>query len=213
MKAGGVSELTLRRFPSYLHCLSKLKVSGLDYTSANELSRRLGVHETQVRKDLAVTGLQGTPKIGHRIADMEKAILDYLGWNKLRIAFLVGVGNMGTAILGYDFYKETGIQIVAAFDKSEKKVGLSINDVKVFGMESFMTLSKRMHAQIGILTTTHDAAQLIADQMVESGIKAIWNFTQHNLIVPSDIIVENVDMYAGLAILTRKLVNREEELR
>jgi redox-sensing transcriptional repressor len=209
MKTGDVSELTLRRYPRYLHCLRKLKQSGLEYTSANELSRQLAVHETQIRKDLAITGLQGTPKIGHRITDMERAILTYLGWNKLRISFLVGVGNLGSAILGYDFYKETGIQIVAAFDTSEHKIGLAINDISIFGLDSFSKMAKRMKAQIGILTTPSEVAQKVTNLMVESGIKAIWNFTQHPLSVPSDVIVEDVNLYAGLAVLTRKLIAKE----
>jgi redox-sensing transcriptional repressor len=207
MKNVVVSDLTLRRMPKYLHFLRPLQKQGKDYTSASEISRALGVHHTQVRKDLALTGVRGVPKVGHRVDDLIKAIEEFLNWNNSTDAFLIGTGNMGAALLGYEGFNKTNIKIVAAFDADPDKIGTEINGHKVLNMEKCANLVQRMHIHIAILTTPTAVAQEVAGILVNAGIKAIWNFTPVKLAVPDDVIVEDVELYSSLAVLSRKLTD------
>jgi len=207
MRTQGIPDLTLRRLPAYLHQLKKLKAAGDEYVTATRLSELTGVHRTQIRKDIGFTGLQGIPKVGHLIIDVILAIESFLNWNDTSMAFLVGVGNLGTALLGYENFDETGIQIVASFDNDPSKIGRTVNNIKTFSMEKFKELALRMHIHIGIITSTAKAAQKIANLMVDSGIIGIWNFTPTKLNVPDYVIVENVDLYAGLAVLKHRIAS------
>lgn len=213
MTTTGVPEPTLRRLPRYYHYLRRLKEAGQEIVSARQMADDLDVHHTQVRKDLAVTGSQGKPKVGHRVDDLLGSIERFLNWNNFSDAFLVGAGNLGSALLGYPDFKRAGIRIVAAFDASKAKAGTKIHGVSVFPMEKFQDLAQRMHIAIGILTVPAARAQETADLMVKSGIQAIWNFAPLTLDVPESIIVENVELYASLAVFSHKLAERRAALQ
>jgi len=205
MRAESVPEPTLRRLPCYYHYLVRLREKGQEMISAAQIGEDLGVHHTQVRKDLAFTGSQGRPKVGHRVADLVASIESYLNWNNATDAFLVGVGHMGTALLGYEGFERAGVKIVAAFDTNPRIIGKKIQGVSVLPLEKFTDLARRMHIGIGILTVPADAAQDVAEMMIASGIQAIWNFAPMVPDVPREVIVENVALYSSLGVLSRKL--------
>ena len=207
MAATSVPLPTLRRLPKYYHYLLRVRTAGQEIISATQMAEDLGIHHTQVRKDLAATGSQGKPKVGHRVEDLLISIEAFLNWNHFSEAFLVGVGNLGSALLGYPDFEKAGIRIVAAFDSSPAKVG-RVHGVEVFAMEEFERRARERGIAIGILTVPGDRAQQIAEVMVRSGLQAIWNFAPVTLTVPEDIIVENVELYASLAIFSRKLEER-----
>ncbi|MCD6181071.1 MAG: redox-sensing transcriptional repressor Rex [Candidatus Cloacimonetes bacterium] len=207
MKNIVVSDLTLRRMPKYLHFLRPLQKLGHEFTSASEISRALGIHHTQVRKDLALTGVRGIPKVGHRVDDLIKAIEEFLNWNNSTDAFLIGTGNMGAALLGYDGFNKTNIKIVAAFDADPKTIGREVNGYRVMNIDKCANLVERMHVHIAILTTPTVVAQEVTDMLVGAGILAIWNFTPIKLVVPKDVIVEDAELYSSLAVLSRKLTD------
>ena len=209
MVAVSVPEPTLRRLPRYYHYLLRVQGTGQEIISATQMAEDLGIHHTQVRKDLAATGSQGKPKVGHRVGDLLASIESFLNWNNFSEAFLVGAGNLGSALLGYNFEK-AGIRIVAAFDTHPAKVGQSVHGIDVHPLNTFEELARERHVAIGILTVPADRAQAIADLMVRSGIQAIWNFAPITLAVPEEIIVENVELYASLAIFSRKLEERRK---
>jgi redox-sensing transcriptional repressor len=210
MAATSVPEPTLRRLPKYYHYLRRIQGMGQEIISATQMAEDLGIHHTQVRKDLSATGSQGKPKVGHRVDDLLVSIEAFLNWNNFSDAFLVGAGNLGSALLGYTDFEKAGIRIVAAFDSSPAKVGKKIHGVAVLPMAKFEDLAHRMHIVIGILTAPADRAQQIAELMVRSGIQAIWNFAPITLDVPEDIIVENVELYASLAVFSRKLSEKNK---
>jgi len=205
MRAESVPEPTLRRLPSYYHYLVRLREKGQEMISAAQIGEDLGVHHTQVRKDLAFTGSQGRPKIGHRVADLVASIETFLNWNNATDAFLVGVGHLGTALLGYAGFERAGVKIVAAFDTNPRMVGKKIQGVSVLPLEKLPDLARRMHISIGILTVPAEAAQEVADLMIGSGIQAIWNFAPTVPDVPAGVIIENVALYSSLGVLSRKL--------
>ena len=201
-----VSILTLRRLSQYLQIILEAQKNKQEYISATVLSNLTGVHRTQVRKDLASTGVVGVPKLGHKVNVLAQAIGEFLNWNDTTEAFLVGAGNLGSALVGYrDIFETKGMKILAAFDTNPALIGTKIHDVPVFAMEKFSNLAQRLHVHIGILTVPPESAQRVADMMVQAGILAIWNFAPLQLAVPEYIIVENVDLYASLAVLSQRL--------
>lgn len=202
----GVPEPTLRRLPQYLHYLIEIQKAGRPVVSAGHIGRELHLDQTQVRKDLAVTGIVGRPKVGYETDALIGAIRDFLGWNNTKDAFLVGVGHLGAALLGHDRFDKCGVRIVAAFDKHPQRVGTAINGRDVLPIEKLSDLAHRLHVHVGIITAPAEAAQTIADQMISGGIRAIWNFAPTTLDVPEDIIVQNEDLYTGLAVLSNRLV-------
>nr|WP_320131267.1 redox-sensing transcriptional repressor Rex [uncultured Holophaga sp.] len=208
MRMEPVPEPTLRRLPRYYHLLRRLQENGQEIVSATMMGESLGIHHTQVRKDLAATGSVGKPKVGHRVDDLIQSIEKFLNWNNSSDAFLVGAGNLGLALLGYQGFEKAGIKIVAAFDSNPTRVGQQYQGVTILPVEKFEDLAKRMHISIGIITVPESRAQEVANMMVRAGIQAIWNFAPPALDLPSSVIVENVELYSSLAIISRKLAER-----
>lgn len=203
--------LTLKRLPQYLELLYGFQQEGQDTVSATRLAELTGVHMTQVRKDISLTGVVGIPKVGHKIKDLIESIESCLNWKDLSSAFLVGVGRLGSSLLGYPELKRKGLNIIAGFDSDPSLSGRIINGVMVYSMDRFANLCRRMKVHIGILTVPADQAQSTAELMVDSGILAIWNFSPTILQTPEDIIVEDVDMSASLAVLSRRLSEKYEQ--
>ena len=201
----GYPEPSVRRLPLYLRFLKQLKSRGRDVVSCTHISDDLGFTSIQVRKDLAMTGIVGRPKIGYEVPSLISAIEDFLGWNNAKDAFLVGVGSLGSALLGYPGFDEHGLNIVAAFDNAPAKIGQTIHGKEVLPLEKLEDLVRRMHVLIGVITTPADAAQATANLMARSGIRAIWNYAPVKLDVPDAIVVEDVRLAASLAVLTSRL--------
>ncbi len=201
----GLQISLIRRLPVYVDCLRRLIKGGNEYISTRVISEMSLIHDTQVRKDFASVGLKGIPKVGYHVQTVLDRLIEVLNWRDLSVAFLVGAGNLGSALLGYEGYPETGMQIIAAFDTDKDKVGKLVNNVQIFPMEKFVNLASRLQVQIGIITTPPHAAQRVADMMVECGFKGIWNFSPRVLNVPDDVAVENADLYSGLVVLKYRL--------
>ncbi|NJO88669.1 MAG: redox-sensing transcriptional repressor Rex [Chloroflexia bacterium] len=204
-KPKGIPEPTIRRMPKYHDYVKRKKSEGEVYLSAPRIAHRLRLDPTQVTKDLAYTGITGRPRIGYNVDDLLKAIENFLGFNHLDHAFLIGAGSLGTALVGYPGFEEYGVKIVAAFDNNPAKVGSKIRGVPVLHIDKFRDLAERMHVAFGIITTPAEQAQQIADLMISWGIKAIWNFSPINIIVPEHIIIQNTSIYANLAVIMNKL--------
>jgi redox-sensing transcriptional repressor len=200
-----VPEPTLRRLPLYLHLLRDLEKGGRRVVSCSFIGRELQLDPTQVRKDLAATGIVGRPKIGYEITPLIDAVSGFLGFNNVKDAFLVGVGNLGQALLGFDRFNRYGLNIVAAFDRSPEKVGTEVHGKPVYALDKISNLATRMKIQLGVLTVPADAAQSAADALVSGGVRAIWNFAPVALDVPDAVIVQNEDLFASLAVLSNKL--------
>lgn len=210
-KPKGIPEPTIRRMPKYHDYVKRKKSEGEVQLSAPRIAHRLKLDATQVTKDLAYTGITGKPRVGYNVDDLLKAIENFLGFNHLDHAFLVGAGSLGTALIGYPGFDEYGVKIVAAFDNNPKKIGTEIRGVPVMHTDKFRDLAKRMHIVLGIITTPADQAQQVADLMVSWGIKAIWNFSPVNIIVPDEIIIQNTSIYSNLAIIMNKLHYKSDE--
>jgi redox-sensing transcriptional repressor len=203
-KTAGVP--TLKRLPLYLRLLRKMKENGEAYASGTVVAKELGLDPIVVRKDLAITGAVGRPRLGFPMDEIISAIEEFLGWSNTTDAFLVGVGNLGAALLGYKGIEQHGMRIVAAFDSNPEIIGTTVNGKTVLDIEKMSELAKRMHVQIGVLTVTASVAQQVADTMIEGGIRAIWNFTPTNLDVPEHVILQREELASSLAVLSHRLL-------
>lgn len=200
-----IPEPTLKRLPRYIDILRNLKGKGEEYVSSSFIASALDLDPIQVRKDLSITGIVGKPKLGFEVTELLQSLLNALNWNNKNEAFLVGTGSLGSALLGYKGFKEYGLEIVAAFDNDPKKIGKRINGIKILPVGKLTEMAERMHIHLGIITAPAEAAQEIADMLIEGGVIGIWNFAPVHLKVPANIIVENAQLSQSLAVLTHKL--------
>lgn len=200
-----VSEPTLKRLPLYHRFLKEWQAAGRETVSCTDIARELKFDPTQIRKDLESVGVVGRPRIGYLTNNISAELEQFLGWNNINDAFLVGAGSMGSALLGYRKFEQCGLKIVAAFDLDPAKKGTTIHGKHVLPLAKLQNLAERMHIHIGIITVPAEAAQEIADMMIAGGIRAIWNFAPVRLRVPEHVIVHNEDLYCSLAALSQKL--------
>lgn len=207
LRDGGLSLQTFRRLPNYYNYLRGLKNEQVLYVAAPAIAKEMGLNEVQVRKDLAaVSHSPGKPRKGFEVEDLLESIGECLGYNNSVDAVLVGAGKLGRALLSYKGFEEHGVRIAAAFDKDEVMAAASEN--KVFPMTKLPAMCRRMHIHIGIITVPAAQAQSVCDLLVQNGILAIWNFAPIHLYVPEGVLVQNENLAAQLAILSRHLAEK-----
>ena len=195
----------VKRMPSYLQLLRVLQAEGQEHVSGTVLASVHNLEPVIVRKDLALTGAVGTPRVGFRITELITTIERFLGWDGQTTAVLVGVGSLGTALLGYQGFQNFGFRFVGAFDRDPNTVGKWVHGRKVQAMDQLIPYVRRGEIQLGVLAVPADAAQSAADLMVRAGIKGIWNFTPTKLQLPPDIVSQKEDLAEGLAVLSHRL--------
>jgi redox-sensing transcriptional repressor len=177
--------------------------------SAPVIAKALNLNEVQVRKDLAaVSSSGGKPKTGFVVSELIFDLEEFLGYDNVTEAVLVGVGQLGKALLSYKGFDGYGLKIVVAFDSDEAVAGMKIGETRVFPVEKLMDLCQRLNVHIGIITVPAQEAQNVCDMLVEAGIRAIWNFAPVHLNVPEHIIVQNENLAASLAVLSKQLTEK-----
>ncbi|MFW5845909.1 MAG: redox-sensing transcriptional repressor Rex, partial [Planctomycetota bacterium] len=173
---------SIRRLPRYLEFLQQEQRNGRTTVSTTHIADALGGTAIQVRKDLALTGIVGRPRVGYDLDELVSAVERFLGWDSTTDAFLVGVGHLGSALLGYGGFAGHGLRIVGAFDSDRRKIGSRQHGHEVLAMHRLPGLARRMRVRIGILTVPRERAQAVADMLVtEAGLVAIWNFADPDL--------------------------------
>lgn len=199
-----ISKATLGRLPSYLEFLRNLPPDKVPYISATAIAKHLGLGEVQVRKDLAAVSGAGKPKLGYVTAELVEKLEDFLGCNQLTSAVLVGAGKLGRALLQYDEFEKYGVKISAAFDSNERAISLG-SKTEILPINQFEYFCKTQNIKLGIITVGEGSAQAVCDQMVKSGITAIWNFAPCKLKVPASILLQNENLALSLAHLNNQL--------
>ena len=199
-----ISKATLGRLPSYLEFLRNLPPDKVPYISATAIAKHLGLGEVQVRKDLAAVSGAGKPKLGYVTAELVEKLENCLGCNRLTSAVLVGAGKLGRALLQYDEFEKYGVKISAAFDSNERVISLG-SKTEILPMNQFEYFCKTKNIKLGIITVGEGSAQAVCDQMVKSGITAIWNFAPCKLNVPAGILLQNENLALSLAHLNNQL--------
>lgn len=170
--------------------------------SSAAIAAALSLNEVQVRKDLASVATAGRPRVGYNARDLISQLKKYLGYDICRNAVIVGAGKLGRALMDYSGFGEYGISIVAAFDKNEEIIK---SDDRVFNISCMGEICRERNAEIGIITVPHEFAQEACDMLVESGIRAVWNFAPAHINVPDGVLVQYENMAASLAILSNHL--------
>lgn len=201
-----VSKATLGRLPRYLDLLRELPPNNVPYISATAIAKTLGLGDVQVRKDLASVSGAGKPKLGYITNELIQKIEEALGYNRSTKAVLVGAGKLGRALLQFDEFQKYGVEISAAFDSNEKIINLA-GKTEILPMNQFERFCKTQNIQLGIITVGEGSAQAVCDQMVQSGITAIWNFAPCKLTVPTGILLQNENLALSLAHLNNQLCN------
>ena len=200
---------SIQRLPIYLRFLKEQRHLGETGVSCTQIADELGQLSVQVRKDLAITGISGRPKVGYQIDDLINSIEVFLGWDKTTRAFLVGAGSLGSAILGYKGFTSFGLQFVAAFDIDPNKLGKIIHSCQVHHIDEMVGLGFGKKIDIGILTVPANAAQSVANLLVDVGVKGIWNYTPIRLDLPDHVACEQVKLSASFAVLSRTMISKQ----
>lgn len=198
---------TIRRMPSYLHKLLRMRLEGKSHVSSTELAAYMDVELIVVRKDIALTGISGRRRIGYEINELITYIKDYLGWSEILSATLLGVGSLGSAILGYDEFSFYGLQIESVFDNDPEKVGSVIRGHEVYDIATIGQRLSYSPPDMAIICVPTVRAQEVAEQAIAVGIKYFWNFSNSTLKVPPGVIVQREVIAGGLATLTVKMKN------
>lgn len=211
MKATKLASIpTIKRLPSYLLVVEAAHREGNPYISGTVIANELELEPIQVRKDLAITGIIGKPRLGFPVPELIDAINSFLDWNQRRTAFIVGTGNLGSALLGYSEFPRHGMHIAAAFDCDPDKIGRTVNSVPVYTVEKLGDLTRKYDPDLAILTVSPSAAQTITNKIVKAGITAIWNFTNVKIKVPPSVTVQKEDLSSGYAVLSVKIRQSRE---
>ena len=159
-----------------------------------------------MRKDLAAVSGTGKPKVGYAVKELIKDVANCLGSDKTTPAVLVGAGKLGRALLEYDGFQEYGVKIIAGFDCNNRTLYFGRNKLPVYSMDGFKEFCDKNGVRIGIITVGSGSAQQVCDEMIKSGIKAIWNFAPCKLNVPDEICLRQENLALSLAYLNSQLI-------
>lgn len=207
-----VSKPTLRRLPCYLNYLQSQAEAGRTTISATAVASALGLNEVQVRKDFSAASRSGgRPKTGYSIVQLIADIEEFLGYRNTKEAVLVGVGQLGSALLSYKGFRQCGMRIIAAFDNDPDKIGTEIDGIKIYDVRDLVHICKRTNVRIGIITTPQSHAQEVCRDMLAGGILAVWNFSPTHLDVPEHIIVHNENLAVTLSMISYDLTTALEK--
>lgn len=201
-----ISVSTLKRLPIYLNYL-KHHDEDKEYISATYIANALALGQVQVRKDLAVISAVGKPKTGYSRVELIAGLESILGYNTPTKAVIVGVGNMGKALMQYNGFDLYGISIEAGFDTDEGTIGSELCGKKVYDVSCVEDYIKENEITIAILAVPSQYAQEVASRVVKSGVRGIWNFTRRHLVTENGVAVVNENMAASLAQLNLKMNN------
>lgn len=210
MERSSISKATLGRLPRYLDFLRELPTDKTPYISATAIAKELCLGDVQVRKDLASVSGTGKPRLGYITNELIDRIEEALGYNRSTKAVLVGAGKLGRALLQFDEFRKYGVEISAAFDSNEKIISIG-GKTEILPMNQLKYYCRTKNVRLGIITVGKGSAQNVCDQMVESGITAIWNFAPCKLKAPVGILLQNENLALSLAHLNNQLCNSNQE--
>lgn len=196
-----IPQATAKRLPLYYRFLLNLHSSGKQRVSSAELSEAVKVDSATIRRDFSYFGALGKKGYGYNVNYLLTFFRKTLDQDELTKVALIGVGNLGTAFLNYNFSKNNNTKIEIAFDVAQDKVGTKIGDVAVYHMDDLDKVVVEEGIQVAILTVPSAVAQPITDRLVQANIKGILNFTPARLNVPPSIRIHHIDLAVELQSL------------
>jgi redox-sensing transcriptional repressor len=192
---------TIRRLPVYFRNLDSMASAGVASVSSVELASMSGVSHDLIRRDLWNLHISGIRGVGYPVQNLRLAIGRVLGLGREWAIGIVGMGNLGRALIGYGGFPAKGFRIRAGFDVDPQKIGMSIEDVPVYALTDIPTVALREALAMAVITTPRDSAQDAADAAISAGITSLLNFAPTVLRVPSGVIVRHVDVSIELEVL------------
>lgn len=211
MEEKKISKAVIGRLPRYYRYLGELIEEGVERISSNELSVRMKVTASQIRQDLNNFGGFGQQGYGYNVKYLYAEIAKILGIDQQHNLIIIGAGNLGQAIANYTNFERRGFLIKGMFDINPKLIGLVIRGIEIRSVDELESFIKANDIQIAALTIPKTKAPEIADRLVKAGIKAIWNFAHTDLVVPEDVVVENVHLSESLMRLSYRVSSRKLE--
>ena len=196
-----ITDKVINRLTLYHFILDDLREDEI-FISSTKIAKLLSIDDSQVRKDLKILNNSGKCRVGYNVKELKKSIEEQLGFKKTKDAFVIGAGNLGSALAKYATFKDYGLNILAMFDNDINKIGKTINGKEVFHISKVGNLSKRLNVDIAILTVPREYAKGVANFLAGAGIKYIWNFTPCILDVPKDIKVWNENLIGNFLQFT-----------
>jgi len=208
-----ISESTIHRLSLYYRALSLLEKENYETVSSKELAKREKLTPAQVRKDLSFFGSFGTRGLGYPVKELRAQISSILGLDRAWRVALVGIGNIGSALVSYKEFAKQGFQIIKLFDNDQRKIGSNHKGIVVSDIRNLETELRNDRIEMVVLAVPATVAQYIVDDVVRAGIKAILNFAPANLKVPDDVYLRNENMSMELEYLSFAIVNNHAQKR
>lgn len=206
-KKKNVSMAVIKRMPKYYRYLGELVKNDVDRISSKELGEKIGFTASQIRQDLNNFGDFGQQGYGYNVKYLYTEIGKILGLDVNHNMIILGAGNLGQALANYAAFERSGFVLKGIFDVNPRLEGVTIRGIEIRMMDELSNFIKENNIEIAVLTIPKTKAIEVADMLVESGIKAIWNFAHTDLELPEDVIVENVHLSESLMRLSYN-VNR-----
>lgn len=200
-----ISQAVIRRLPRYYRYLGELLENNIERISSNELSIRMQVTASQIRQDLNNFGGFGQQGYGYNVKYLYTEIGKILGLDDNHNIVIIGAGNLGQALANYTAFEKRGFVLKGIFDNNPRMEGVAIRGISVMMMDELKSFVAKNNVEIGVLTIPKDHAAEVAKLLVDSGVKAIWNFAHTDLEVPNDVVVENVHLSESLMRLSYNL--------
>lgn len=209
-KKKNISMAVIKRLPKYHRYLQELMRNDVDRISSKELGEKIGFTASQIRQDLNCFGDFGQQGYGYNVSELYKQISLILGLNKDYKTVIVGAGNIGQAIANYSRFGELGLFLQGIFDANPKLTGLRMMGIEIQDIDNMESFLQSNEIDIGMICVPRINAQKVCDALVAGGVKGIWNFAPVDLVVPEDVIVENVHLSESLLTLIY-LLHKDEE--
>lgn len=206
-----IPRVAANRLSRYLRHLEELSNRGETTTSSQELGKALGVTAAQVRKDLGYFGQFGFPGLGYKISNLIPQIKGILGTDRSWNVAMVGIGNLGNALLRYKGFQAHGFRIAALFDANPRLQGRTLEGLVVDAVEDIEAVVLERKIELAILSVPAAAAQGVADRLIRAGVRGIYNFAPVLLVLPESVAYVSIDLAVELEQLAFLVSHRDRE--
>ncbi len=206
-----IPRVAAKRLPLYYRYFEKLHILGVQRVSSTQISKELQIDSATIRRDLSYLGELGRKGYGYSVNYLFNFLREFLKHDRMTNVVVVGTGNLGRAILQYNYYRSRNTNIVAAFDNDPAVINRELDGVPIYCVDRLEEIVETYEVEIAILTVPSEVAQQITDRLVAAGIKGILNMTPIVLVVPDEVLTHNVDLTLELQTLIYYIKNDVEE--
>jgi redox-sensing transcriptional repressor len=205
-----IPHMTITRLAKYLNCLSLLPREHYREISSKELAEKIGLKPTVIRQDFHHFGGFGQAGYRYKVANLIEGLERILGLDQKQNVIIVGVGNLGQALAHYHYFDRLGLRLAGLFDVNPRLIGMTIRDVRVQDIDYIADTVQQEEVTMAIIATPAEAAQNIANLLIQSGVKAIWNFSPLNITGPPSVIIQNEHLAVGVMTLSYQLKQTQQ---